>query len=351
MKTNNLTLSANEKIGLVSNLSTMLKAGIPILEAVDSLLEDAKGGTKKILTSLNEDLMQGKRVHETFSEFPQVFDRVTINVIRAAEEAGSLETALFDLKTSIRKEMEFTDKIKSAMVYPILIMVVFVGVLLMMLVVVVPKIASVFGRLKVDLPIPTKMMIFASNMLLNNTWQVIVVLAIVVVLIAFLYKSQKSFFLNILFSLPLVNQLVKEIDLTRFTRNIYILLTAGLSITTALELAQDVVLRKDVLNLIKSSHDMMLSGKKLSEGLRQKKGVFPTIMIKLIEVGEKTGSLDKSMLDISEYLDYEVTNTLKNLTVVLEPIMLVVVGGLVGGMMMAIIAPIYGLIGQVSGAR
>jgi type II secretory pathway component PulF len=329
----------------------MLVAGIPILEAVDSLIEDAHGSVRKVLLTLAEDLAQGKRVYETFSRFPNIFDKVTTSVIKAAEEAGSLEVALADLKVSIRKEMEFNDKIKSAMVYPVIILLVFLGVLLMILIVVVPKISAVFGRLNVTLPLPTRIMIFLSDQLLKSTGPTIGVVCGAIIVCWVLLKTQRALILRVFFAMPLVRSLVKEIDLTRFTRSIHLLLTAGLPITAALDLTQDIVLRRDIRRLIVESSEMMMGGEKLSEGLRKGKGLFPAIMIKLIEVGEKTGSLDKSMQDISEYLDYEVTNALKNLTVVLEPIMLVVVGGLVGAMMLAIIAPIYGLIGQVGGPR
>jgi type II secretory pathway component PulF len=135
--------------------------------------------------------------------------------------------------------------------------------------------------------------------------------------------------------------------LTRFSRSLYLLLSSGLSIIAALDLTSDVVVRVETKKIIDKSKDMILSGKTFSEGLRTAKGYIPTIMIKLVETGERTGSLDKSMQDISEYFDYQVTTTLKTLTALLEPIMLVVIGVMVGGMMISIIAPIYGLISQV----
>ena len=153
--------------------------------------------------------------------------------------------------------------------------------------------------------------------------------------------------LNVLFKLPIVAELVKEIDLTRFTRSLYLLLSAGIPIISALELTENVVNRQDISRMIHQSKEMILSGKKLSDGLKNNKGGIPNIMIKMIEAGEKTGSLDKSMQETSDYLDYQVSNTLRTLTTLLEPIMLVFVGVLVGGMMLAIIAPIYSIIGQV----
>ena len=150
--------------------------------------------------------------------------------------------------------------------------------------------------------------------------------------------------------MPYISHLAEEIDLTRFTRSLYLLLTAGLPITTALELTEKVVVKPKIQRAIKHTKLVVLGGKKLSQGLKDNRSVVPPIMIKIIEAGEKSGSLDSSMLDVSEYLDYQVSSSLKTLTALIEPLMLVLVGILVGGMMLAIIAPIYSLIGQV-GAR
>lgn len=350
-KVGNISLSDAEKISVIGNLNTMLVAGIPLFEAVESLLEDAKGNQKKFLTVLKADLIQGNHVYATLAKFPSSFDKVTVSVIKASEEAGTLETALADLAGNIRKEMEFSGKIKSAMVYPLLIVFVFFGVLTLILVVVVPKIATVFSRLNVALPLPTRILIFMSDALLKNTPYVIGGIIFFIAAMVIAGKKFRGPFVSLMIHMPLVSRLIKEIDLTRFSRNLYLLLTAGLPITTALDLSKDVVIRKPMVQLIEKSRATILSGKKLSEGLSSGKGEIPSIMLKLIEVGEKSGSLPKAMLDISEYLDYQVSETLKTLTVLLEPLMLVVVGIFVGAMMLAIIAPIYSMIGSVGVAR
>ncbi len=348
MKTQRFSLSNSEKISLVSNLATMLSAGIPILEVVNSLYEDAKGNPKRVLEALKDDLIQGKHVSASFAQFPMVFDAITVNVLKASEEAGTLDITLKDLKENIRKEMEFSDKIKSALLYPIFIVIVFTAVLLLVLVVVIPKIAIVFEKLRTPLPLPTRILIFVSTILLHYTVFVVGAIALGLVGLILLFRTKRNVVFDILFSLPLISNLVKEIDLTRFSRNLFLLLSSGLPITAALELIANVVIRKDTARIIRTSRDMVLSGKTLSEGFRVSKGYFPTIMIKLVESGEKTGSLDKSMQEISEYFDYQVTNTLKTLTALLEPTMLVIVGVVIGGMMLVVIAPIYGLISQVS---
>lgn len=345
----NITISGNEKLGLISNFATMFSAGIPILETVDSLLEDAKGNQKIILETLRADLMQGLHVSQSFAKFPKVFDKVTVNIIRASEEAGTLDTTLKDLKDTIKKQMEFNDRVRSAFIYPVFILFVFAGVMLLMLTFVIPRISSVFLRLRVELPLPTKILIFMSNLLMEQTLLTIAVTALFVVVVVFLYRKNKGLFLSALLSLPMISGLAKDIDLTKFTRSMYLLLYAGIPITSALELTEEVVRRKDVVQAIKTAKETVLSGRKISEGFKQKKKVFPALIIKIIEAGERSGSLDKSMEDASEYLDYEVSAKLKATTTIIEPLMLLLVGLLVGGMMLAIIAPMYGLIGSVGG--
>ena len=351
MEYKNLTLSGSEKIGLVSNLATMLTAGIPILEAVDSLLEDIKGSQKRVLETLREDLIQGRRVWSALAKFPRAFDKVTVSVIKASEEAGTLDVTLRDLKEQIRKQQEFDDKIRGAMIYPAFILLVFLGVFLVILFVVIPKISVVFRSLKVELPLPTRILIFLSDVVVNQGIWVIVGLLAIGGLGYLLFRSKRSFFINIIFSLPLISTLVDQIDLTRFSRSLYLLLYSGIPIAQALELTEDVVVKNKTAKIIEASKEMVIAGKNLSVGLRTAKGQIPTIMIKLIEAGEKTGTLDKSLSDIAEYFDYQVSNTLKTILALIEPIMLVVIGIVVGGMMLAIIAPIYGLISQIGSVR
>ena len=348
MKTENISLSANEKISLISNFSTMLTAGIPILEAIDSLLDGSKNNQKKILEMLRNDIAQGLHVYASFSKFPRVFNSVTVQILKAAEEAGTLEVTLRDLKDDIKKEAEFVDKVRGALIYPLFIIVVFFGVLLLMLTFVIPRISQVFLRLKVELPLPTKILIFVSNAILTYKIYALVGTILFFTFSFFLYKAKRDFLFRVLSSLPVVADLIKQIDLTKFSRSLFLLLNAGIPITTALELTQDTVTRNDIKKAIMHCHDVVVGGKKLSEGFRDEKNVIPNIMIKITEAGEHSGSLDRSMRDISEYLDYQVSNKLKTVTALIEPLMLVVVGILIGGMMLAIIAPIYGLISQVA---
>lgn len=342
-----LRLASEEKIGLISNLSTMLQAGIPIADTVTALLEEAKGNQKKILISLQEDITAGKQISESFAQFPYVFDKVTVNLLKAAEEAGTLEATLRDLQKNILQEREFSDKVKSAMFYPAVVMVIFVGVLLSMLLVVIPRISQVFSRLNVELPLPTKVLIFLSNAIIQNWLLVSVSVALLVAVVVILFNTKRELVLGFVFGFPGVSKLVTQIDITRFSRSLNLLLASGIPITTSLELAQEVILKKEVAQLVLRAREQAQAGHPFSAGLRSKKNIFPSMMIKLMEVGERSGTLEEAMLNVSEHMDYTVSKSIKKLTALLEPLMLVLVGLAVGGMMLSIIAPIYGLIGQV----
>lgn len=326
----------------------MLSAGIPILETVESLSEDSKGGQKKLLDQMRLDLGQGQHMYATFEKFPRIFDKVTVNIVKAAEESGTLDTALEDLIRTIRKDIEFNDKIRSALMYPMFIMIVFAVVLVVILVVVIPRITTVFTSLRVELPAATKIMIVMSDVLIKYPIPVVIVFGVIIALLIVSYKQHKGVFIQLFTSLPVISKLAQQIDITRFTRSLYLLLSAGIPITTALELTQDVVMKKNIQSAIKHAKNAVFSGKKLSQGLKDSKKVIPSVTIKIIEAGERSGNLDKAMLEASDYMDYQVSKSLKSVTAMIEPIMLVLVAIMVGVMMVSIIGPIYQMIGSVA---
>lgn len=342
-----LRMSGDEKIALFSNMSTMLGAGIPIAETVESLLDEAKGAKRIVLTQLRDDLSAGHHVSRTFAQFPKIFDKVTVNLTKAAEESGTLETTLKDVEKNLRKQMELGDKVKSAMMYPMLVMVVFAGVLLVMLLVVIPKIAKVFERLKVELALPTKLMIMLSNTLINQPLLVLSVSVVVGLLSFAFYWYKREVFFKVLFSLPGISQLVRQMDVSYFARSMYLLLSSGVPMVMSLELAEEVLRKAEMRKLVKNARNRTVAGYPFSSSLRSKQKLIPEMVIKLMEVGEKTGTLETSMQSIADHMDYQVAKGLSKATTLLEPLMLVTVAVVVGGMMMAIISPIYGLISQV----
>lgn len=349
MKTENLSIPTSEKMGFLISLSTMLTSGITLVESVDSILEDAKGNLKIFLTELKNDIQQGKRIYLSLSKFPNIFDKVTVNLIKAAEEAGTLDTTLKQVKINLQKDTEFSDKVRSALTYPLFIVGVFVAVFLMILIFVIPKISKIFLSLKLELPLPTKILIFLSDFILKSYIPLLVGIFSSFVAIYFILKTKKRFLIQFIFSLPLISGLVQKIDLTRLTRSLHMLLASGVNISYSLELIEDIVVNKYIVAMVGYAKENVASGKSLASAFRKYKAYVPSLIIRVIEAGEKSGHLDKSLLETSEFLDYEVTNSLKSMTALLEPIMLIAIGIMVGGMMLSIIAPMYGLISQVGG--
>lgn len=343
-----MTLPRKDKLTLISNLATMMNAGIPILEAVEGLLEESKGPMHKTLSLLRDSLYEGHPISHGMAKMPDIFDPVTINLVRAGEEAGTLETVLKDLTKSIKKEMAFTDRLKSSMTYPLFVLIIFVSVLSFILAFVIPRISKVFSGFKGELPSATKFLMNASAFLLDFYLYIIIGVVMVAVLLIVLYKLQRRAVLNALLSMPGLQNLGRQIDLANFTRSMHLLLSAGIPVAEALAFSETVVSKKDVRGMIRSMKEKVMAGQPLSAGIRTSRHVAPPMMVRIVETAEASGALEAAMQDLAVYFEAQVNRTLKLLTTLLEPIMLVVMGLLVGGMMLAVVAPIYNLITQLN---
>jgi type IV pilus assembly protein PilC len=348
MKLTAPTLQRKDKLDLISNLSTMLAAGIPLLEAVDSLREESKGALRKVLNALHDSLSEGHPLSHGMEKLSRVFDPVTINLIKAAEESGTLEETLKNVTTSIKKQMAFSDKLKSSLTYPTFVLLIFVAVLVFILAFVIPRMGRVFAGMP-NLPAATRFLLDASQFLRDHYLHILGVIVLLGLVAAWLFATHRREMINAFLSLPGLKRLGREIDLANFTRSLGMLLKAGIPVAEALKFSEAVVTKKEVRAMIDDMRRNVDAGHSLSRGIRAAKGVAPPLMVRITETAEASGALETSMQDLSEYFESQVSRTLKNFTSLLEPVMLVVMGLLVGGMMLAVIAPIYSLIGQLSG--
>lgn len=345
----NPRLKASDRLNLITNMATMLSAGIPILEAVDTLLAESKGANKEVLTIMRKGLEQGKPISESMKAAPRAFDPVTVNIVRASEEAGTLDQALTDLQATLKKDIDFSDRIKAALIYPVFVIVVFLAVLVLILTFVIPRVSKVFEAMRVTLPPTTQAMIALSDFVLAYYIFILVFIGLLILGIILLARYRKRQVVNFLLSLPVLNTLGRQIDLARFTRTMKLQLKAGLPLSEALELSRGVVTKKEIESAIVGMKRAVDNGEPISEGLKAHKKVVPTVMVRILQTAEKTGTLEKTMQDLADYFDEQVTRTLKNISELIEPVLIVVIGLLIGGMMLSIIAPIYGLISQIGG--
>jgi type II secretory pathway component PulF len=281
------------------------------------------------------------------SELPNAFDVITVNLIHAAEMGGTLEETLQDIVRTLKKEMAFSASIRTTMIYPAFVGILFVVIVVMMLAFVVPRISKVFLALRVDMPAMTRFLFEASAYFLEN-WLFILLGAIVgVTLLSVFVHYNKRAIIRLFLGLPWLKTLGRNIDLARFTRSFALLLKSGLPVDEALELSGRVVQKKRVLKIVEQMRDDVASGQGLATHLREHHNIIPIIMTRSLETAESSGTLEKTMQNLSEYFSEQVEQNLKILSSLMEPIMLVVVGGLVGGLMLTVMAPMYNLISQV----
>ncbi|MEX0621890.1 MAG: type II secretion system F family protein [Candidatus Woykebacteria bacterium] len=348
-KTNKL--SADERLAVVEGLSIMLAAGVPILEALDSLVEDVVNkGTKEIIKGLSNEISGGKSLAEAMAAYPLSFNSVLINIVKSGEESGKLEQVLEQLAANIKSDIETNNNIKSALFYPVLVMIVLVGVSFYMFTFALPRIAKVFTDLAINLPAYSAFVLKSSLFMEKYYLYVLAVLFVLLVIsirLLAIDRVRQTVF-SILAKVPTIRSLIRFMDLSRFTNTTALLLSSGIPIIRALEISKEVVISPKLRFDIGSMTDLLAQGENLSEAMKKSPNSFPALLRRVVGVGEETGSLDKSLMNISGHYEKKFTDIVKNLTVLLEPLLLVVIGVVVGIVLFSIIAPIYQLIGQIS---
>ncbi|HSX33385.1 MAG TPA: type II secretion system F family protein [Candidatus Saccharimonadales bacterium] len=346
-QTAKLRLKSKEQLALFTDLATMLGAGIPLLEALELLEPDAKGTLKKILQELKRALENGDTMASAMARFPEAFEPVTINLMRAAEAGGTLEETLGDIVRTIQKQVSFSSDLRTAMIYPAFVMTIFTGILIMLLTFVIPRINTVFTTLHVKKPLATQILTRASTDFLHH-WPIIVLTIVAAVaLLVFMIRTYKRAIGRFILSLPGLKRLGITIDLARLTRSLTLLLKAGVPIEETLTLARRTVQKKEIAAVVSEMQHSIAAGKPLATGLRKYKGVIPPLMARSLETAEASGTLEQTLQRLAEHFDEQASTTLKSLSSLVEPLLIVGVGVIVGGLMITVIAPVYTMMSKI----
>lgn len=350
-----LSISLFEKVKsvdilfLVRNLSATVKAGLSIVEALDILIADTeKKMMKNILREVQALVKNGQPLSAGFANFANQFPPVFLGMLRAGEASGQLERTLIELGQYLSKEYALRAKVKSALTYPIILLVASIGVVSLLLIFVLPRLTKAFASSGVELPWVTKFFLGLSGMLTYSF-----ILDIVVVFFAvwfFLYFRKtvigRKFFFFLISHIPVANELIKKVALVRFTRTLGNLMASGLSAIGSLESAAESIGNQKYEVAIKSIVDEVKNGTSISDALTKFPDLFPRLLVSLVIVGERTGSLSEILVTFSDFYEEDVDNKLKGLTAILEPILLLIMGLLVGSIAFSIILPIYQLVGH-----
>ena len=337
--------SLNDKVNFTHQVATMVSSGLTLPQSLDLFNAQLKAGPfKDIVNEVAKDVEAGVSFSDSLSKFSDVFPPTYISLVKAGEASGNLDVVLTRLADTLEKQRDFKAKVKGALIYPAIISIAMIGVFILIVVFVIPKLTSMYSSLNVELPLPTKIMIGLSDFFITK-WYLIILIAILAVLGFNYYKKSKVGkyqLAKMSFRLPLFGKINKEKELTEFTRTLSLLVSAGVPIVESLYISSKAVGNVLYIDSIRNSAENVAKGGHLSESIAADPN-FPPIVSQMINVGQETGKMDEVLGKLSLYFENEVDRKLKNLSVALEPVIMIILGLMVGVLILSIITPIYKL--------
>lgn len=335
------------KVTDVSNmtrqLATLVKAHVPIVESLTAMVEQIDTPKlKSILVAIRQQVKEGRSLGDGFAQFPNIFNRVYVNMVRAGESSGRLDVVLLRLADFGENQVKIKNKVMNALTYPIVMVVVGFLVLGVIFVKVVPQITKIFIDMKQTLPFATRLLIQISNFAQDyGVYALIVLLALGVMLERYIKtpvgRATKD---NFLLKAPILKTLNRNLGVARFARTLGTLLSSGVPMLTALEITKNVVNNTVFENAIAQMAIQVSEGRSVASTLKQSQE-FPPIVVHMVGVGEKTGELEQMLSNVADNYEQQVEVGLGTLTTLLEPIMIVVMAGVVGFIVMAVLMPIF----------
>ncbi|MFN2488490.1 MAG: type II secretion system F family protein [Actinomycetota bacterium] len=326
--------------------ATMINSGLSLLRSLIILAEQSENPTLgKAISALRDDIERGSSLSAAMSKHPKVFSKLYVSLVKAGETGGQLDVVLVRVAETLEADYKLRQKVKSAMTYPVIVTAISIMLLIVMLIFVVPTFAAMFKDLGGELPLPTKVLVFASNQA-----KIIVPIMVALSIGGFItYKklrlSNNEFLLRtdqIKLRLPVFGGLFQKIALSRFSRTLSLLLRAGVPVLQALDIVAATTGNEVLGRAALDVKDSVRGGESMSSPL-EKHGVFPPMVVQMISVGEDTGALDAMLDKIGDFYDQEVESTTESLTALIEPLMIAGLGGLVGGMVIALYMPMFAI--------
>ncbi len=340
-----------EMVVFTRQLSTMISAGIPLVESIDILAEQADNvGFKACLEDVTEQVRAGKDLSQALSRHPRLFPNIYVNMVKAGEASGQLDVVLQRLAEYSEAAEALKSEIKSAMTYPIVSLVLVLGISVFLLVFIIPKFQDMFSSMSVELPAITKGLLALSLFLKSNFLLILLGTAGAVAGLVMYFKTEKGGYVANWLTLraPIFGPLFSKVAISRFSRTFSTLIQSGVPILGALEIVAETCGNRIFADAINNAAESVKQGETLGDPLGQS-GVFPPMVTKMVSIGEKTGALEQLLEKISEFYDQQVKTTVDGLTSLIEPLMIGVMGFLVGGMVLAIFLPIFKMVGSLSG--
>ena len=343
-------ISLKDKVFLTKYLSLMLRVGTDLFSAIDILMKDFESGpARRFLLEIRNNLEQGKPFYIAFSHHPESFSSVTVNLIKAGETAGNLESTLEQISINLERDRELTSKVKSSLVYPVILVIASVAMVVFLVTFAIPKLGEMFLSTGQKIPTYTRL-VLTTGMFLNHNLAFILPLIIALPLFFYFYfiknrKGRKKLS-SLLEKIPVVRDLVKKMALQRFASVLSSLIKAGMPIMQAIEVTASAVGNPQFeAALLRISRQYLAKGVTLGDAFKREK-VFPAVVSNLVAIGEKAGHIDEILDTLSSFYVSEIDTSLKTLVSFIEPALLVVLGVIVGGIALSLIVPVYQLVTQ-----
>lgn len=338
-------ISTNDVVTFTRQFSTMISAGLPMSRCLEVLIGQTDNPNfRKVLADILKGVEGGSSLSDSLSKHPDVFSRTYQALVRAGESSGNLDVILKRLATTLEADRALKSKLKGAMIYPVIVIIAMVGVFILMMTMVIPQLADMYESMDVELPTPTKVMISISDFFTTNAILAAVLAAGLIFSILYFKKTEfgQKLLSDISYRLPVFGKINKSKEITSFSRTLSLLVGSAIPIVDALQIVAEVVGNGDLKRATQEATAYVEKGNSLSEFFRGNKA-FPPLLGQMAEVGEETGKMDEVLEKVATYYDGETNSSIEGLSAALEPLILILLGGMVGLMIYSIITPIYKL--------
>ena len=343
-------VSLTEKMMFTKNLQVMISAGISLPRALRTLSLQARSKRfKDTLSDIAEEITRGKTFSDSLGRRPNIFSELFVSMIKIGEEAGTLEEVLKNLTQQMEREYELKSKIKGAMMYPAVIICAMLGIGFLMLIMVVPKLAQTFKDLNIELP-PTTKLVISFGTFLAEKWFFCI---LIVVLLFFIFrtilkrKAGKKMIDSLFLRIPVISPIIKKANSASTARTLSSLFASGVPVVRALEIVSAALGNIYFREAIAQAAEKVRKGSKLSEALKPYQDIYPSIIIQMIEVGEETGETSEVLGKLADFFETEVGDATKNLSAIIEPVLMLIIGAVVGFFAISMVQPMYSMLGAM----
>jgi type IV pilus assembly protein PilC len=344
-------ITTKDQAVFTRQFATMINAGLPLVQCLDILSRQLeKQNFRDITKKVMNDIEGGSTLTESMAKHPKCWDELYVNMVNAGETGGILDTILLRLAEYIEKIERLKRKIQGAMMYPAVVFIVAITATLFMLMFIIPTFAKMFADFGAELPLPTQIVLTASNIIRAWWWAGLLGTGLTIFGFTRYYKTDKGKHVidGLMLKFPVLGDVLRKGAVSRFTRTLGTLVSSGVPILDGLEITAKTagnVIVKDAVMMARTS---IREGDTIANPLRQS-GVFPPMVVQMITVGEETGALDEMLTKIADFYDDEVDTAVEALTSIIEPVMIVVMGAIVGAMVVAMYLPIFRMVNVISG--